>query len=291
MNYPLTTSKLNRYDDETAPRSSLGRCLSSILQDGKEHLLIALESYLDASGNIKNVPYLTLAGMAADDLLWADFNRQWGNMLNSHPLRPNYMHMREAEKLEGEFRQDKGWTNKKVNQLVGDLLIYLSHLDKKKFRQFFCVIDMDAHRKLEQEGIPLDDPIDICNKGCPEIILGWYILDYPKLIIDSAHFFFDQTEPFEEPFKQKWIAEKERRVNVAAGDVFWSIIKTVTSADMRQHPPLQAADMLAWAVNRDLTSDADKPYRYLAGMMVEVIPTGAGIWDEKRLRARYGQQA
>jgi len=253
--------------------------------DGKEHLLIAFQSFFDGSGGEKNMPRLTLAGMAADDSMWAEFDRGWNDILQSNDPPATYMHMREAMPLQGEFAGSKGWTNRKIYTLAYKLLKFMSEMDKTKFRQFMCTIDMDAYRKLELEGIRMDSAVEICSK-CPETVLAWYVTKYPG-IIQNLHFFFDQGEPFKEVFEKTWVANKNNVLGSHGADIFWGLLKTVTSADMRDYPALQAADMLAWSVNRDLTSTGDRPFKAWAHIMHQVVPTSGIIWDEERLRKQY----
>jgi hypothetical protein len=187
--------------------------------------------------------------------------------------------MKEAALLEKEFSWRKGWNLKKVGFLVTDLLMYLQTLDKKKLRQFACTVDLEAHNKLKAEGYRLDDPIAICNRYCAECVLYWYANDFPGLI-HSAHFFFDQGEPFREPFETEWAEMRKRRIYISTQPILWTLIKSVTPADMRDKPPLQATDMLAWASNRDFSVGKDRPFKYLLEIMKKIIPSSWIIWDE-----------
>lgn len=251
--------------------------------------MVALESYFDGAHigqGWTNGSLVTLAGFAAEDTIWAEFDDHWRAILSEDKSRPKakYLHTQEAVHGKREFGYRNGWNTKKVFSLVIDVLKYLQTLDKQRFRQFACTVDLTAHRKLVAEGHKLDDPIAICN-GCPYTVLAWYSADYPGLI-HSAHYFFDQNEPFEEPFKQKWISEKQRRISPGGIDMFWSLIKTVSSADMRDKPALQAADLLAWATNRNLSKPPGEPAlgKHLEPIMKQIIPSSWILWDEKRLR-------
>jgi hypothetical protein len=192
--------------------------------------------------------------------------------------------MREAAHLEKEFNPKNGWNLKKVGFFVTDLLMYLQTLDKKRFSQFACTVDLVAYRKLKAEGYVLEDPIEICNSHCPYTVLAWYASEYPGLI-HSAHYCFDQGERFKESFEKKWIEEKERMISPGAMDMFWSLIKNVTTADMRQKPGLQAADLLAWGTNRKLSGG--ESFKYLEHIMKQIIPSRWIVWDEKKLRETY----
>ena len=254
---------------------------------GNGNLLVALESYFDGSGKPAKDSRITLAGMAAEDSVWTDFDNEWRAILHNRNPAAEYMHMREATKLIEGFSPRYGWNDTKVGKLIGDLLIYLSTVKKtKRFRQFFCTVDMDAYRRLEKEGYALDSPVKICNEFCPGIVIAWYVTQYPGLI-SSAHFFFDRDEPFREPFEKQWQVERNRRLDDSPRQIFWSMIHTVTSADMKCKPALQAADMLAWAINRSHAPKKDQSYKMLASIMREVIPWFGDVWDEKKLRSRY----
>jgi len=161
----------------STPRSSLGECIASWLA-GKDHTLIALESYFDGSnqGSWRNGALVTLAGFAADDSVWSDFDKSWRDILNDGSKRPAapYLHMREATKGKGPFSYKHGWNIQRVGILITDLLMYMQTVDKKRFRQFGCTVDLEAYRKLTAEGFSFNDPVDICNEFCPFIVLCWY---------------------------------------------------------------------------------------------------------------------
>lgn len=230
---------------------------------------------------------ITLAGLATEDAIWPEVEKQWAAILHDDKNRPRakYLHMKEAIHCEREFSYRNGWNQKKVFSLIMDLLMYLQTVDKKRFRQFACTVDLGAHRKLITEGYNLDNPIEICNSHCPFSVLAWYAHDYPGLI-HSAHYFFDQNEPFEVPFKLQWTRETQRAISPGGMDMFWSLIKTVSCADMRTSPALQAADMLAWATNRALFKPPDEPVlgKHLEHIMKQIIPSGWILWDERKFR-------
>lgn len=257
----------------------------------KGHTLIALESYFDGSADGKgwrDSSLVTLAGVAADDAVWADFDKSWREVLNDDSRRPKakYLHMREATKGKGPFTYKNGWNLKKVGFLITDLLMYMQTVDKKRFRQFGCTIDVDAYRKLAAHGYSFNDPIDICNEFCPFSVLAWYHSEYPG-IIHSAHYFFDIEEPFKAPFEERWKQEKGSFLDPTALREIWSLIKTVTTAEMRDKPALQAADLLAWATNRQHSKNPDASFKHLEPIMKQVIPSSWIVFNEATLVSRY----
>lgn len=273
--------------------SSLGNCLGSWLRDSKEHSLIALAAYFDGSSSSTrwDKGSVTLAGIGAEDSIWLDFDGQWKTILKGDGRRPEaqYMHMKEAGNLSGEFSYRNGWNQQKVAALVIDLLRYMQTLDKTGLRQFVCTIDLDAHRKLKGEGYPVDEPFCIFNQCCAEAVLHWYAAVYPGLV-HSAHYFFDKQEPFKDSFEIEWKRQTEQLVLAAARQENWKFIKSITAVDMKDRPPLQAADMLAWATTRQ-RAGVEKPFQHLAHLMKKIIPATWIEWNEKALREQYPRKA
>lgn len=267
--------------------SSLGSCLVSWIENGR-HVLVALQSYFDGSyagSGWREGNWVTLAGFAAEDIIWIDFDKNWNDILHDDSQRPRaeFLHMKEAAHLSGSFSWKHGWNLKKVYSLVMDLLMYVQTVDKKRLRQFACSIDLNAYRKLLGQGFQIPDPIEICNGHCPEGVLVWYLGEHPG-IISAAHYFFDQSEPFKDPFEQRWKNEKAKTLSLRPTAHYWEIVKTVTTADMKDKPALQSADLLAWASNRVLNAQKDSFGVALEHIMKQIIPSSWVVFDETRFR-------
>lgn len=270
-----------------SPRKLFPRKLS--LASARGSALIALKAYFDGSYTGRawtEGGFLTLAGFAAEESIWTDFDCEWQRILTDDRSRPraSYLHMREAAHLKGEFSIRNGWNLRKVESLIVDLLRYFQTLDKQRFRQFACTVDLSAHERLAAEGLKLEDPISRCNRSCPEIVLAWYATKYPG-IVHSLHYYFDQEEPFEERFREKCDEEKNKKLGVSASEMFWSLIRTVANADMRVTPPLQAADLLAWASNRSASKKVgEASFTQVEPFMKNLIPSTWSFWGEPELR-------
>ncbi len=247
---------------------------------------MALEAYFDGSVSTKPA-LLTLAGFAAENSIWIEFDKRWNAILTDSKKRPaaKYVHMREANALQGEFSPRNGWNAKKVEALVQDLLFYLQTVDKQRFRMSACTVDLAAREKLKHEGLPIPEAVDICNELCPKTFLAWYFDKYPG-IISTLDYFFDKDEPFKESFEKTWTQEKSRVLVPGALDMTWSLIKTVNIAEMRHKPGLQAADLLAWATNRH-TAKIGQRYLSLLEIMKAVIPWYQIFCNEQKLRELY----
>lgn len=246
-------------------------------------ILIVLKSYFDCSGK-DEAPFITLSGIATNDDLWAEIDTTWDYLLKVGTPKAEYMHMVEAVHLRDEFDRVKGWDDDKVFQLINALLSYITQLDKSKYCQFSCTVDMNAYRKLLGEGYQMDSPTDICNKFCVETVMQWYLLEYKGLCLE-AHYYFDQGEPFEPLFKAKW--ERETELDKLTGNytTIWSHIKHVGTSPMRSTVGLQVADMLAWGRNREETK-ANR-YQHLALALTRLAPSKWVVFDEALLRRKY----
>jgi len=254
-----------------------------------EDILIAIRTYLDSSGKLEN-NYLTLAAFFGPDEVWAEFETKWQEVLHNHVPRAEYIHMRELVRQLDGFDRAFGWTQKNCWELVIKCLMFIQHLDKQRFRMFYCAIDLEAWRKLKAETYQLPDPIELCNESCSEIIMKWYLVRYPDIIshLPALHYFFDRDEYFKQPFEDKWKAELAK-LDASKGDwSVWSLVEEVsTVADMRKVPGIQAADVLAWAVNRENTAFGDLPGVSLSHIMRSVIPSGSIVWNEAKMREKF----
>jgi hypothetical protein len=254
---------------------------TAFLREGT--VLIVMKSYFDRSG-LENTDFIALSGIAASDDTWAVIEATWNHVLGAHNPQAAYMHMNEAVFLKKEFEKTKGWDDDKVFGLVNLLVSYLSQIPNTTYCQFASIIDMRAYRKLQAETYELDSPVDLLNASCAERVMFWYLHEYKGVDLE-AHYYFDQNEPFEPIFKAKWERETERDRDTGTYSI-WSHIKHVGSANMRNTPGLQIADMLAWANNRKETKPGAR-YEHLFLPLTRLAPSKWIMWDEPNLQKKY----
>jgi len=269
--------------------SNIGRCAGRVnLAEGD--LLIALRAYLDSSGKPQfKRRHLTLAAVAANDEMWAEFETAWAKILAEHKPKADYVHMREIVQMCDGFDPKYGWDQQSAFDVANQCVQYMSHLDKKRFRMSYCSVDLDAWRKLRAETYQMPEPVDICNRFCSELVLGWYLNYYPEIInphVDTVSYFFDRTEDFKKPFEEKWNREKDFAEQTGERSV-WQIIDKVASVEMKKTPGVQAADIIAWARNRETFTDEGDLGRYLAHIVRQVIPSFYIEWDEAKMREQF----
>jgi hypothetical protein len=263
--------------------SQIGNFASRVnLNEGD--ILIGLRVNLDSSGKLEN-NYMTLAALAGNDAIWSVFENEWDKILSSHSPSATYVHMKELCPRMREFDWRRGWTAQNTFGLVNECLKFMSGLDKERFRMFYCAIDLAARRKLILEDYDIPEPVEMCNQWVSEFILHWYFFEYPG-IVGSIHYFFDASEPFKEPFEKKWISEKERTNDLEVYNQ-WSLVEEVAGVEMRKVPGVQAADILAWSVNRENTVPEGFPGSMHAFLMRQIIPSFSIVFDEQRMRRDF----
>jgi hypothetical protein len=272
--------------------SQIGKRVCRVNLRGRD-ILIAIKVHLDSSGKSTVDQFITLAGFAAPDELWANFENEWSQIMTNHSPKSAYVHMKEINSLTKGFEPRFGWNHQNAFGLAGACLAYMSRLDKERFRMFYCTVDIGAWRKLKGEGYELPEPIEMCNEFCVYGVQLWYAYKFPlkteifDLATDGEHYIFDRNEEFYLPFRAKWNVEKDKFEST--GELSpWILIDDVTEADMKKVPGIQAADILAWSVNREHMAPEGYPGKMYLEIMKKVIPSGFVFWDEDKMRKRYG---
>jgi hypothetical protein len=268
-------------------KSRIAQCCGRVnLRKGD--ILIALRAYLDSSGKLQD-DWITLAAIAANDEMWAEFETVWAETLDGYIPKGQYIHMKEIFRLEKAFDKNLGWTHDRAFGLVNKCLVYMSHLDKLRFRMFYCSVNLVAWRKLRAETYQMPEPIDMCNRFCSEGILGWYLFNYPDMIDiehDTIKYFFDRHEYFENPFKEQWNTEKDIAEATGQWSV-WKLIDEVAPLEMKTTPGIQAADIIAWGRNRETFTKSGDVGSQLAHILRTVVPSYSVVWDEQKLREQF----
>jgi hypothetical protein len=251
---------------------------------------VALRAFLDSSGKIENKKdrFLTLAAVAGDDSMWSVLEKGWDEILDSHSPKATYVHMREIFHLKKGFDESLGWDHSKGFDLATKCVIYLSRIEKTALQMFYCSVDLFAWRKLRQETYQMPEPIDLCNTFCSESVLGWYVVKRPGMFDagERVKYFFDRHEYFENPFKEKW--HRERCQSEATGDWgIWNLIDEVAPVEMQTTPGIQAADIIAWSMNRETFAAENEAGRYMGHIIRQVIPSRYIVWNEEKLRQQF----
>lgn len=254
--------------------------------DGKE-LLLVMKTYFDGSwGNDDNGDnWITLAGIAGTDEVWASFDQKWKAMLaNRYPVAP-YIHMIELLGNDDPFESEAGWDFDKKQSLIQDAIVLLSQVNKEEFRMARCSINESARHRLSLEGIAVvPDPLKECAGGCLTLTAGVYSENVPETHKEPLYVFYDRGERFLSKFKQGWLEKRTRPGKTKNPNNWWDQFADVQDLELPFHAPLQVADMIAWSHTRKL-SERERPFSYLKEWLLKVIPSSTIDIDEKFMRA------
>lgn len=232
----------------------------SAFHDGRPRVAVAVQAYYDGSNNAAGKPRsVTLAGYAGTPDFWAYFEACWKSVLAGDGHRPSasYLHMSEANALWGEFSAEKGWTERKVQALLGDVAQSLS-AGWDEYRDHFigvsCTVRLDDYErallalpqleKKEPEAICVDYCVTPALQVLPEAPVGRGILGK----LGSVELYFDRNEEFHHKVNRMWGNKKFSQRSKPL-----RLVHQIGQVDMKKTPPLQAADYLAWLTNRHLS--------------------------------------
>lgn len=216
----------------------------------------SIRGYFDSSKGERG--RVTLAGYLASPAVWARFDQAWTGVLSSFVPQCPHLHMLDAMARRNNFAVANGWSSDLVNDLVRQLIhrCFLpsswSEPDGSSLLKLYCTIG-PADWSRACAAAP-----GLRNHGAAGVsarfVAGIALMRLPQAEGEpegcrsgSLELVFDQGEPFKRQIEMAWQSAMERATG-HRGPL--SMISTVREADMRQTPGLQAADFLAWLVNR-----------------------------------------
>lgn len=276
----------------------MGSLAPSVFIDEREGH-IAVRAYLDRSDSAER-KYVSLASFAANDDTWAEFEDGWRSILQSGHIPTDYMHLKEAvhRQLGSPYSIRKGWKESDVWELIFRLVKFISGFDKNRLISHTCRVDMDAHKKLLQEGISVPSEIAICNTYVPRLNVHYF----SKMVLevhagienvelergDLLHFIFDRNEPFYGPFKDEWNRELDMFERTGKFSP-WALVDSVGEGSMKTTPGIQAADMLAWAMTREVGSLPDQSGTSLHYIIQQIAAGTSMEASESAMRKIWGK--
>jgi hypothetical protein len=254
---------------------------------------VAIRAYLDKSGQHSS-PYVTLAAFVGSDWAWAEFESGWNEVLKTGFLPVPYMHVVEALacRYDTPFSRALGWERKHVWDLIGKLIVYMGKLDQGRITMHSCVVEMDAWRELTGWGCEIPSEIDLCNR----YVSGHIVALFAQKILERApadtvvipkddllNFAFDRNEGFFEPFRKFVNGEKQK-----GESTIWHLVDGVGEGEMKLTPGIQAADVLAWATNRENTVAEGEEGKHIAYLLHQVVMSFRKVYDRETLLKEFG---
>jgi hypothetical protein len=226
--------------------------------------LAVLIAYLDESGDV-DTPLLTIAGYLSNEHKWKRFEREWRKCLKEYGV--SYLHMREFTQSRNEF---KDWPESKRRAFVKQITWIIK--SAVMFRVGIvvpCAYYRDTVGKVEPQNTQLT-PFWCCFVSCISAIL---VYCKNNGIRDDLALAFDENN---QPSRHaagyyaslKELPDIENRHQLVS----------LTFADDKKVPPLQAADLLAYELNKYHQGFVRKPLEMLDG-----TPGVFGVWTQAML--------
>ena len=241
----------------------------SFSTDLNKNMAIVLKGYYDGSGGGKNDDWTTLAGYVASVEVWKSFEDSWQEALHSFEIPCDYLHMKEAWHCRKGFDPKKGWTRAKVLALLRTLapcFLVNGWLVKEEGSALFGTCCTINHEDFDRacEALPF-----LKKKGkeaiCAEVVTEVALRRLPQdpsreegYRVGTVSLFFDRKEKFLHPISQEW-KKALKRPKGKRGPLSMVTAITPVNEGFKGSPALQAADYLAWHVNRWLTASKKEP--------------------------------
>jgi Protein of unknown function (DUF3800) len=251
-----------------------GRC---VLYDYND-LPVAMKVYHDGSGNGKDAhgdEWITLGAVAATDTVWQDFENKWNFMLGPNSRYPPapYIHMIKLMGHDSPFDRPNGWDLVKKRQLISDAIVVLSQMNKDEFRWFRLSINDSAVQRLQSQGVSV--PIDRhkhLSLMMATMTIGPYLQNCSTP--EKISLFFDRGEKFMKGINVEWLARRTPPGETRKPENFWwDAIENIISAEQAFTPPIQVADMVAWAHTRTLPAAVEREFSDLKSNLIKFVPS------------------
>jgi len=216
-----------------------------------------VRAYLDGS---QSENLLTLAAMSASPPTWERFESRWAEVLEKHGV--SAAHMRENR--EPSFVQNLETVLRDFGDQK-DAFCSVSSVILPHHKVVSQAIDaMEAGGK--QRKFP--EASELCAYDCLNYLCWHYQTGQFALV-------FDRNEPFFAKLYNPWNVRKGK----TADHPHLSRVEQMEPGSLDCHPPLQAADFIAWHVNRFWTK-RDQPNSWSLGSIASISST---LWDQNRL--------
>lgn len=229
-------------------------------------LPVAVRGYFD--GSYGDTGRVTLAGYLAPPKTWERFAQEWLNLIGGFSPPCEYVHMVEANARSGAFRADKGWTPARVNELVNELIhrcflpFTLNEAEDTCLLGICCTIDSIAWETAckREPGLKQHGQAGVCARFVAELALRRLPQAPSKPEghrYGTVELFFDQGERFKRQIEIAWKRALSRPPG-SRGPL--SLVSHISEKDMKKTPGVQAADFLAWHVNRWQTHQSQEAW-------------------------------
>jgi hypothetical protein len=228
-------------------------CAEYAKQIRETRLMLMLQGYADDSGSDGSRPPFVLAGFVDKTEKWESFSDDWKQQLDRKP-KIDYFKMAEAASGHGQF---EGWDEEFIRCKIIDLL---SVLEWHQPDGIYSWIKWDDYRHLVEPHVHglLRDPYQVLFPAIFDVLINFQ--RRKGIFPETTDMDFDEQGEAGE-FARQIYPKMKARIPAEYASVFG---RTPLMLDDKKYLPLQAADMLAWNMRRELDqNDAQKNWHWL----------------------------
>jgi hypothetical protein len=240
--------------------------------------LRVFSAFFDETGTAPDADLLWIAGYIAEEKTWFEFSRQWRAVLTEHGV--SALHMRQSTASRGEFL---GWDESRRKPFMEDLISVVNSSDL-----WGVAVGVDK-AALDALTHAADGSILLTLAG--EKARDPYLWAFHDAVIETAN----QVDHIPEE-TVAFVFDRQERLQSASGRIFeglraqesWprrSRLGSLTFDESRSRPPLQAADLLAYEIQKERkrrTSASDRPERISLGRLRSRL-LASRYWDRASL--------
>ena len=206
---------------------------------------VQVRAYFDESGSEELPGYFGVAGFVGSDYQWSVFDRLWEEALET--TGAPYLHMREfAHSVDAftDWKEDK--TRRK--QLMAGVVAAVLQSELTPVGSAIRVGDFDA--LTEEQRIRVQSPYFCCLQ---DVLWGFALVTLDEDSEVEVHVIGDRHRQHEEK------ARKLHRALRRTGGLCANLSEELNFADMQQTFGLQAADLLAYEMVKELKNQDVRP--------------------------------
>lgn len=215
---------------------------------------MVLQAFIDDSGNEPTDPVYVLAGFIANSAAWAKFSDEWQSALDEFP-KLEYFKMKEAERLQDQFDREKGWDERRRdNRLITFCRIIQKH---SVYRVHASLRHADFIKHVKS----LETPIRRSISNHPYYVLFHHLILTVAAVrltlgeIGKVDFIFDEQGSLGDDAVYYWNNFMVHALRGSATDFTPYIGKKPKFEDEKEFTPLQAADLYAWQLHRNIVDN------------------------------------
>ncbi len=238
---------------------------------GPEVMLVA--HFDDSRVQRNGITGLVVAGYVASAKTWKKFSDEWDAVLQQEP-RLDCFHMAEANSRQGIFRK---LTRDRLDARVDDLVSVVERHAPAMFG-IWCGIVEEHHQEVWGHAeYPYNEPYHWCFNAVIVSTVGQMkqrgLRDKVRFVFDDQSKLGEHVKPELPKMMKYWTADERDRASTA-----------VTFADDKVVLPLQAADMIAWHMQRNAVDPGDRKVEARKLRLSTCLFNTYGQWDRARFR-------